>query len=74
MLELYYDFFKSFCDTDKYEKLEMDTDSLYLVFFEENLEDVILPAKRAELDQLRSKDCTDNSLRMQPTIFPQNLL
>ena len=30
MLELYYNFFKKFCDTDKYEELEMDTDSLYL--------------------------------------------
>ena len=38
----------------------MDTDSLYLALFEENLEDVILPEKRAEWDQLRSKDCTDN--------------
>ena len=27
-LELYYNFFKNFCDTDKYEELEMDTDSL----------------------------------------------
>ena len=59
-LELYYNFFKLFCDTDKYEKLEMDTDSLYLALSEENLEDVILPEKRAEWEQLRSKDCTDN--------------
>ena len=28
MLELYYNFFKKFRDTDKYEELEMDTDSL----------------------------------------------
>ena len=28
MLQLYYNFFKKFCDTDKYEELEMDTDSL----------------------------------------------
>ena len=28
ILELYYNFFKNFCDTDKYEELEMDTDSL----------------------------------------------
>ena len=28
MLELFYNFFKKFCDTDKYEELEMDTDSL----------------------------------------------
>ena len=60
MLELYYNFFKKFCDTDKYEELEMDTDSLYLALSEENLEDVILPEKRAEWDQLRSKDCNDN--------------
>ena len=30
MLELYYTFFKKFCDTEKYEELEMDTDSLYI--------------------------------------------
>ena len=30
MLELYFIFFKKFCDTEKYEELEMDTDSLYL--------------------------------------------
>ena len=60
MLELYYNFFKKFCDTDKSEELEMDTDSLYLALSEENLEDVIDPEKRAEWDQLRSKDCNDN--------------
>ena len=27
MLELYYNFFKNICDTDKYEELEMDTGS-----------------------------------------------
>ena len=59
-LELYYNFFKKFYDTDKYEELEMDTDSLYLALSEENFEDVIVPKKRAEWDQLRSKDCTDN--------------
>ena len=62
MLELYYNFFKKFCDTDKYEELEMDTDSLYLALSEENLEDVNVnvPEKRAEWDQLRSKYCNDN--------------
>ena len=60
MLELYYNFFKKFCDTDKYEELEMNTDSLYLALSEENLEDVIVPEKRAEWDPLRSKDCNDN--------------
>ena len=60
MLALYYNFFKKFCDTDKYEELEMDTDSLYLPLTKDNLEYVILPKKRAEWDQLRSKDCTDD--------------
>ena len=60
MLELHYNFFKNFCDTEKYEELSMDTDSLYLALSEESLQDVIRPAKRAEWDQLRSKDCTDN--------------
>ena len=60
ILELYYNFLKKFCDTDKYDELEMDTDSLYLALSEENLEDVILPGKRAEWSLLRSKNCTDN--------------
>ena len=60
LLEVYYKFFKKFCDTDRFEKPEMDTDSLYLALSEEILEDVILPEIRAERDQLRSKDCTDN--------------
>ena len=45
MLELYYNFFKKFCNTDKYEELEMDTDSLYLALSKENWENVILPKK-----------------------------
>ena len=69
MMELYYNFFKKFCDTDKYEELEMDTDSLYLALSEENLEDVILPEKRAQWDQLRSKDCTDNFTANATDIF-----
>ena len=36
MLELYYNFFKKICDTDRYEDLEMDTDSLYLALSEES--------------------------------------
>ena len=29
MLELCHNLNKNFCDTDKYEEIEMDTDSLY---------------------------------------------
>ena len=72
MLELYYNFFKKFCDTDKYEEFEMDTDSLYLALSEENLEDFILPEKRAEWEQLRSKDCTDNfTAKTTDNFFPR---
>ena len=38
----------------------MGSDSLHLALSEENLEDVILPEKLSEWDQLRSEDCTDN--------------
>ena len=60
ILEINYHFFKKFCDIDKYEELELDTDSLHVTLSEKSLEDVILPEKRAEWDQLRSKNCTDN--------------
>ena len=60
MLELYYNFFKKFCDTEKYEELEMDTDSLYLALSEENLEDIVFPEKRNEWEAICSRDCTDS--------------
>ena len=34
MVELYYNFFERFCDVNKFEDLEMDTDSLYLALSE----------------------------------------
>ena len=53
----------------------METDSLYLALYEENLEDVIVPEKRAEWDQLRSKDCNDNfTANATDNFFPRNLL
>ena len=57
MLELYYSFFDNFCDVNKFEELEMDTDSLYLALAEEDLDDCILPSNRAEWTEKRSKDC-----------------
>ena len=60
MLELYYNFFPRFCDVNKFEELEMDTDSLYLALAEKELEDCIRPEMRAELQKLRSYDCVDN--------------
>ena len=47
-MELYYIFFDKFSDVNKFEELELDTDSLYLALAEEDLDDCILPSKRAE--------------------------
>ena len=60
MLELYYNFFTRFCDVNKLEELEMDTDSLYLALAEKELEDCVGPEMRAEWQKLRSNDCVDN--------------
>ena len=46
ILELYNKFFDRFCDMDKFEELEMDTDSFYLALAHENLYNYIRPAKK----------------------------
>ena len=50
-LELYYKFFTRFCDKNKFDELEMDTNSLYLVLAEKELEDCIKPEIRG-FDQI----------------------
>ena len=60
VLELYYNFFTRFCDVNKFEEFEMDTDSLYLALAEKELEDCIRPEMRAEWQSLRSNDCVDS--------------
>ena len=45
MLELHYNYFTKFCDVDKLEDLETDTDSLYLALAEQELEDCFNPRK-----------------------------
>ena len=60
MLQLYYNYFTRFCDVNKFEELEMDTDSLFLALAEKQLEDCIRPEMRAEWQRLRSNDCVDS--------------
>ena len=60
MLELYYSFFTRFCDVNKFEELEMDTNSLYLALAEKELEECIRPEMIAERQCLRSNDFVDN--------------
>ena len=45
---------------NKFEELEMDTDSLYLALAEENLYGCILPDKRAAWEKMRESDCRDS--------------
>ena len=59
VLELYYNFFTRFCDVNKFEELELATDSLYLALAEEELADCKRPEIRAEWQMLRSNDCVD---------------
>ena len=60
MLELYYNFFDKFCDVNKLEELEIDTDSFYLALAEENLYDFIKPDERAAWEKMRENDCRDS--------------
>ena len=60
MLQLYYNFFTGFCDVNKFEELEMDTNSLYLALAEKDLEDCIRTEMRAEWQRLRSIDGVDS--------------
>ena len=48
MLELYYNFIERFCDVNKFEELEMDTDSLYLALSEKELYDCIREESKTE--------------------------
>ena len=46
MLDLFHNFFTTFCDTDNYEETEIDTDSLYLELAEKELFDYIRSEER----------------------------
>ena len=74
MLELYYNFFTRFCDVNKLEELEMDTNSLYLALAGKELEDCIRPEMRAEWQKVRSNDCADNFTADAVAIFSPNML
>ena len=45
---------------DKFEELEMDTDSLYLAVTHNNLYDCIRPSKKAEWEAVKDYDCYDS--------------
>ena len=59
MLELYYIFFYEFCENDKHEEMEEDTDSLYLALADTSLYDCIKEDKMEVWEFLRSEHCND---------------
>ena len=71
-LELYHHFFKNFCYADKYEELEMDTDSHFFALSEENLEDVILYKKQDQWKAMLPRNCTDHfTANAKDSFFPR---
>ena len=53
-------FLPQVCDENKIEKLEMDTDVLYLAFAEYNLDDCKLSEKKAQWTQIRRHTYRDD--------------
>ena len=60
LLEPYYNFFTKFCDVNKFEELEMNTDSLYHALAEKELEDCVKPDLGTEWQRFQSSDCVDS--------------
>ena len=56
-LRMFYNFFYNFCEVNKFEGFEMNTDSLYLALAED---ECIHSSKRAEQIEKRSKDSRDD--------------
>ena len=72
MLELYYNFYERFCDVNKIEELETDTDSLYLALSQKELYDCIREESKAEWGLLRTEDCKhDFTANAKNNFFPR---
>lgn len=59
MLEMYYDFVDYYINRQNFELAEMDTDSLYLGFTNENIIEIIKEEKREEFENLIFNHCYD---------------
>ena len=57
------------CDVNKFEELEVDTDSLYLALSEKELYVCIREESKAEWELLRTEDCKDDSAAVATTNF-----
>ena len=69
MLELYYNLFAKFCYTDKYEEMELETDSLYLALAEENCENVYEIRKSKSGSCYAANTVKSRSLQMPSALY-----
>ena len=75
ILELYYNFFDKFYEVNKFEKLEIDTDSFYLALVEKKLIRLYSTRKKRHLGKKRENDCRDSfKADAKSKFFPQTLL
>ena len=59
-LQLKYNFFSPFCDRNKYELIETDTDCLYMALSEGKIDKIIRPEMRSVWYWMRQSECTDS--------------
>ena len=73
MLELYYNFFERFCDVNKFEELEMDTDSLHLALSEKKLYHCSREESKVKWELMRTEDCKDDfTAKATTNFFPRS--
>ena len=71
MMHLYYNFFERFCDVNKFEELEKDTDSLFLAPSEKELYDCIREEYKSERELMRTEDCKVDFTANGTNFFPR---
>ena len=72
MLQFYYSFLDVYCDRDKWEMLQMDTDSCYIGASEDNLRAIIKPERLLEFDAQLLNNCHVTDINPSEFWFPRN--
>ena len=67
MLQFYYDFIDKYIDRSDFELLEMDTDSNYFAFSEDNIDKIIKPHMREEYEKDKLNFLPSESEELHPT-------
>ena len=60
MLQLFYNFFQLFCDSQKYELIERYRHSLYIALSDDKVEELIRPEMKLMWEMKRENDCRDD--------------